>query len=128
MPFIPAVTVNVRDLSAMDLNSILDCLHHVGHSGHVVSTEEQIVLHNSLLILQNENHFRNVFFWGKILGAERDYFVAYGYVKDALHGRVYYYSRNCVNWGLMPKPTKDGLLLTPLCTSRFQGLPLPLRF
>ncbi|XP_030766743.1 radial spoke head protein 9 homolog [Sitophilus oryzae] len=107
----------------MNLDSIVECLNSISHTGHVISTEEQLILHNSLLILQNENHFRNVFFWGKILGAEKDYYVAYGYVKDALVGRIYYYSRNCVNWGLLPRPTKDGLLLTPLCTSKFQGDP-----
>ncbi|KAJ8975326.1 hypothetical protein NQ317_008312 [Molorchus minor] len=90
----------------MNLNFVLDTLHSSGHFGHVISTEESLVLHNSLLILQNENHFRNVFFWGKIFGAEKDYYIAYGYTRDALHGRIYYYSSNCVRWGLLPQPTK----------------------
>ncbi|XP_050302634.1 radial spoke head protein 9 homolog [Anthonomus grandis grandis] len=107
----------------MNIESLLECLSTIGHYGHIVSTEEQIVLQNSLLILQNENHFRNVFLWGKILGADKDYYVAYGYVKDVLYGKIYYYSTNCVDWGLLPQPTKNGLLLTPLCTTRFQGDP-----
>ncbi|KAL1494608.1 hypothetical protein ABEB36_010180 [Hypothenemus hampei] len=107
----------------MNIESILNCLNNIGHFGQIISTEEQLVLSNSLLILQNENHFRNIFLWGKILGAEKDYYVAYGYVKDALHGNIFYYSTNGINWGLLPQPTKNGLTLTPLCTTRFQGDP-----
>lgn len=105
----------------MNINDILQSLDTSGHFGHVLSTEESIILHNSLLILQNENHFKTVFFWGKIYGAEKDYYIAYGYHKDALYGKVYYYSRNCLDWGLLPKPTKSGLILTPLATAIFQG-------
>lgn len=105
----------------MNIKNILHSLDTSGHYGHVVSTEESIILYNSLLILQNENHFKNVFFWGKIYGTEKDYYLAYGYEKDILYGKVFYYSRNCLNWGLVPKPTQNGLLLTPLCTTTFQG-------
>lgn len=107
----------------MNVNEILDCLKSIVHFGQIISTEEQLVLQNSLLILQNENHFRNVFFWGKILGAEKDYFIAFGYVKDVLKGRIFYYSNNGINWGLLPQPTQNGLMLTPLCTTIFQGDP-----
>ncbi|CAG9858602.1 unnamed protein product [Phyllotreta striolata] len=107
----------------MNLNDILHSLDCSGHFGHVVSTEEAIILYNSLLILQNENHFKEVFFWGKIFGSEKDYYIAYGYEKDILYGKVFYYSLNCIDWGLMPKATKMGLLLTPLCTTKFQGDP-----
>lgn len=107
----------------MNLNSILNSLDSIGHFGQVISIEESIVLHNSLLILQNENHFRQVFFWGKIYGSEKDYYVAYGYTRDALFGNIFYYSTNCLDWGLLPKPTANGLLLTPLCTTKFQGDP-----
>ncbi|CAG9838095.1 unnamed protein product [Diabrotica balteata] len=107
----------------MNLNYILNTLDSSGYFGHVISTEESIVLQSSLLILQNENHFKEIYFWGKIFGAEKDYYIAYGYQKDILHGKVFYYSRNCVDWGLLPKPTQNGLSLTPLCTTKFQGDP-----
>lgn len=70
------------------LHSALDC---VGYSGNTLSNEQWIVLHNSLILLQTENHFRNIFLWGVILGQEADYFVAYGYQKDALCGRKFFY-------------------------------------
>lgn len=107
----------------MDLDSILNTLDTAGHCGHIISTEEGLILYNSLLLLQNENHFRKVYFWGRIFGADKDYYIAYGYVKDALSGRIYYYSTNCTDWGLLPQPTENGKTLTPLCTTRFQGDP-----
>ncbi|EFA02731.1 radial spoke head protein 9 homolog [Tribolium castaneum] len=107
----------------MNLNEVLDSLHVSEQSGHVISTEEGIILHNSLLILQNENHFRKIFFWGRICGTDNDYYVVYGYRSDALHDRIFYYSTNCLNWGLLPKPKDYALKLTPLCTARFQGDP-----
>ncbi|XP_074030518.1 radial spoke head protein 9 [Leptinotarsa decemlineata] len=107
----------------MNLNLVLKSLDSTGHFGHIISVEEGMILHNSLLILQNENHFKQVFFWGKILGSENDYYVAYGYTRDIIYGKVYYYSRNCIDWGLLPQPTKNGSILTPLCTTKFQGDP-----
>lgn len=107
----------------MDLDAILTSLDSCGQHGHVITTEESMVLYNSLLLLQNENHFRKIYFWGRIFGADKDYYIAYGYVKDALLGRIYYYSTNCTDWGLLPKPTEKGILLTPLCTTKFQGDP-----
>ncbi|CAH0559919.1 unnamed protein product [Brassicogethes aeneus] len=107
----------------MNLEIILNTLESSGQSGRAITTEESIVLYNSLLILQNENHFRKIYFWGKIFGSDKDYFVAYGYVNDALLGRIYYYSRDCINWGLLPLPKDEAKLLTPLCTTMFQGDP-----
>lgn len=107
----------------MNLDKILHTLETSGYHGQILSTEESLILYNSLLLLQNENHFRRIYFWGKISGVEKDYYVAYGYVKDALVGKVYYYSTNCRDWGLLPQPTKKGKLLTPLCSTKFQGDP-----
>jgi radial spoke head protein 9 len=113
----------VAELSKMNLDEVLDTLHLSEQSGHLISTEEGLVLNNSLLILQNENHFRKIFFWGRIFGTDNDYYVAYGYRSDAMHDRVFYYSTNCVNWGLLPLPTDYAKKLVPLCTARFQGDP-----
>lgn len=105
----------------MNLDLILRSLDLSGHFGQIISTEESIVLHNSLLVLQNENHFKQVFFWGKIFGAEKDYYIAYGYEWDILTGKIFYYSNNCMDWGRLPKPTETGLSLSHICFSIFQG-------
>lgn len=107
----------------MNLDKILNTLDISGHYGHILSTEEGLILYNSLLLLQNENHFRKIYFWGRISGVEKDYYIAYGYTKDALLGRVFYYSMNCRDWGLLPQPTKRGKLLVPLCSTKFAGDP-----
>lgn len=107
----------------MNLDAIPTTLDTLGHYGNVISTEESMVLSNSLLILQNENHFRRIYFWGCIFGCDKDYYIAYGYVKDALLGKVFYYSMNCINWGLLPQPTEHGKKFAPLCTTKFQGDP-----
>ncbi|KAK9885690.1 hypothetical protein WA026_012455 [Henosepilachna vigintioctopunctata] len=107
----------------MNLESVLGTLESLGYVGHTISTEEGIILHNSLMILQNENHFRNTFFWGRIFGVEKDYYIAFGYVKDVLKGRVFYYSIDCINWGLLPNPTIHAKKVTPFCNTKFQGDP-----
>lgn len=70
------------------LNTTLDC---IGYSGNTLSNEQWIILQNSLTVLQTENHFKNIYFWGVIFGQEADYYIAYGYKKDALFGRKYFY-------------------------------------
>lgn len=107
----------------MNIDSLLNSLELSEQCGHTLTTEEGIILHNSLLLLKNENHFRKIFFWGKIYGTDKDYYVAFGYTNDALKGKIFYYSTNCIDWGRLPLPTANGKLLTPLCRAKFQGDP-----
>lgn len=107
----------------MNINSLLNTVDYLGPYGIVLTLEESIILHNSLLILQNENHFRNVFYWGKIYSINTDYYIAYGYIKDALLGHVYYYSQNMTDWMLLPPPTENAKMLTKIVTTNFFGDP-----
>ncbi|KAK5643217.1 hypothetical protein RI129_007062 [Pyrocoelia pectoralis] len=107
----------------MNLNSLANSLDTLGHYGLVISTDEAMILTNSLLLLQTESHSCNIFFWGKIYGAGNDYYIAFGYVKDAIKGKIYYYSTDCMDWGLLPKPTEAAKSLLPLCTTKFEGNP-----
>lgn len=107
----------------MNLNEILDSLSISEQIGHVVSTEESIILYNSLLILQNENHFKKIFFWGRIFGLDNDYYVVYGYRNDILKDQVFYYSLDCINWGLLPLSKENARKLAAICNARFQGDP-----
>lgn len=65
-----------------------ECLHlnidHVGSSGVILSPEQKAALQTSLVILQNDNKFAKVYFWGKILGIKDDYFIAQGTGKDEM--------------------------------------------
>ncbi|XP_015520175.1 radial spoke head protein 9 homolog [Neodiprion pinetum] len=107
----------------MECIRLIDTLDLLGHAGVCVGTENSQLLQNSLIILQNENHFRKCYYWGRINGIQNDYHVAYGYEKECLSGRIYFYSTNCLDWLLMPKVTKCGRFLTPLAVTRFEGDP-----
>ncbi|XP_026281128.2 radial spoke head protein 9 homolog [Frankliniella occidentalis] len=107
--------MNVINLTyALDLTSV---------AGHTLSQEEIYVVQNALLILQGENHFKNVYFMGKLFGIEKDYYLAFGYRSDALTGRSFFYSNNQYDWFLLGEPSPCALKLTPRVSQRFTGDP-----
>lgn len=50
------------------------------------------VLYNSLIQLQSENHFDSVYLWGRITTFADDYYIAYGYQKDPIKNRIFFYT------------------------------------
>ncbi|XP_047120370.1 uncharacterized protein LOC124803234 [Schistocerca piceifrons] len=107
----------------MDIRRLDRDLSYVCLAGNTLSCEQQVVLYNSLTNLQNENNFTNVYFWGKILGTESDYFLAYGFRKDVIKGKVFFYSTNCVDWGVLPLSSPAVANLALICQAPFQGDP-----
>ena len=75
----------------MDASSLHLNIDYVGNCGIILSPEQKAKLQTSLVILQNENKFNKVYFWGKIFGVKEDYFVAQGVGKDELAGRKTFY-------------------------------------
>ena len=69
-------------------------IDHVGSSGIILSSEQKAALQTSLTILQNNQQFNTVYFWGKILGIKDDYFIAQGVSENELGDRrtLYRYS------------------------------------
>lgn len=59
------------------------------------------LIQHSLIVLQTENKFDNIYFWGRIDGVDNDYFIAFGYMNDLLSDRRYFYSHDCVDWFLL---------------------------
>lgn len=78
----------------------LDLLSYGG--GHMLNEEQKALLEHSLIVLQSDNQLSCVFFWGRITAANGDYYVAFGYTKDALRTRRFYFSKNCCAWFLLP--------------------------
>ncbi|XP_014600639.1 PREDICTED: radial spoke head protein 9 homolog [Polistes canadensis] len=107
----------------MEYSKLLDTIDTLGYAGICVSTENSQLLKNSLLILQKENQFRKCYYWGKINAIQNDYHIAYGYKKDCMNGKIYYYSMDGLNWLLLPKPEKYAKFLTPLAINKFEGEP-----
>ncbi|XP_071079837.1 radial spoke head protein 9 homolog [Haliotis cracherodii] len=98
-------------------------IDYVGSSGVILSPEQKAALQTSLVILQNENKFHKVYFWGKIVGVKEDYFVAQGFDKDEFAGRKTFYSKDCIHWGLLPPATKMMRDQSKLAKGRFTGDP-----
>ncbi|KAK0179251.1 hypothetical protein PV327_008057 [Microctonus hyperodae] len=107
----------------MEVGQLSESLEYVSCSGVFIRPEKLEFLKNSLVVLQKENHFKKTYYWGKIIGSENDYHIAYGYIKDCIKDQIYYYSFNCLDWLLLPKVTRTARVLTPLASNLFQGNP-----
>ncbi|XP_074102921.1 radial spoke head protein 9 [Cotesia typhae] len=107
----------------MEYNKLSESIDTVGYSGVCIGTERSQLLKNSLLLLGKENNFDKIYYWGRINGIERDYYIAYGHGKDYLRNQTYYYSFNCLDWLLLPKATKTDKVISSLLTNYFQGDP-----
>ncbi|XP_055386236.1 radial spoke head protein 9 homolog [Condylostylus longicornis] len=88
-----------------------------------LSPEEELIVKNSLILLQNDNKFHNIFFWGRINAIENDYYIAYGYTKDCLAERKFFYSVNGFRWIMLPSPVKENISASILCPDMFIGDP-----
>ncbi|KAK3597405.1 hypothetical protein CHS0354_040135 [Potamilus streckersoni] len=107
----------------MESESLYLNIDYVGSSGIILSPEQKAALQTSLVILQSENKFSKVYFWGKILGIKDDYFIAQGVGKDELEGRKTFYSKDCIHWGLLPPATRQMRDTSKLAKGRFTGDP-----
>ncbi|CAK9830371.1 Radial spoke head protein 9 homolog [Anthophora retusa] len=107
----------------MECLKLLETLDIFGYAGVCVGTENSQLLQNSLIILQQENHFQKCYYWGKIYGVRNDYHIAYGIKKDCMNDQVYYYSTDGFNWLLLPKANKCARFLTPIAINKFEGDP-----
>ncbi|XP_044141270.1 radial spoke head protein 9 homolog isoform X1 [Bufo gargarizans] len=89
-----------------------------------LSPEQSAVLRTSLLLLQRDMRLSRVFFWGKILGVQGDYYIAQGTDGgEQLSSRRTFYSLNCLDWCLLTPPTDDVIGEAQLIKGRFIGDP-----
>jgi len=107
----------------MDSQGLHLNIDYVGSSGIMLSPEQKAALQTSLVILQSENKFNRVYFWGKILGVKDDYYIAQGVYKDEFELRRTFYSKDCVRWGLLPPATEAMRKQSKLAVGRFTGDP-----
>lgn len=97
----------------------LDLLSYTGCP--LLNQEKLTLIENSLIILQSENKFPTIYFWGCISAIENDYYIAMGYLKDCLRGRRFFFSINCLHWYLLPSPNPEQYEASQLAASDFQG-------
>lgn len=94
------------------------------YCGIKLSPEQKILIENSLIVLQNENRFADMYFWGRINGIENDYYIAFGYTRDCLRDRKYFFSIDGFQWLLLPfVHNPKTFQATMLCQTPFSGDP-----
>lgn len=92
----------------MNIEYFQEALALCAHSGAaMLNIEKAALIEHSLILLRSENQFLHIFFWGRISAVNADYYIAFGYLKDMLRGRRFFFSLNCVQWYLLPPANPD---------------------
>ncbi|CAG4934447.1 unnamed protein product [Parnassius apollo] len=107
----------------MNVHKLWDYKEHVNVNGVMLTSELISLLQTSLTLIQVENHFITMQYWGQIYAIDADYHIAVGINKDALNDRKYFYTTDFNFWGLLPKAKKKYKLLSLLATQPFRGDP-----
>ncbi|XP_038654946.1 radial spoke head protein 9 homolog isoform X2 [Scyliorhinus canicula] len=102
------------------LNQYMD---YVGSNGLMLSPEQRAALQISLEIAKKNYKFNQIYFWGKIVGLNADYFIIQGVETDELMGRKSLYSSNCMDWKLLPPATDEMIERSMHVKGRFLGDP-----
>lgn len=105
----------------MNISYFKEGLEIISSSGHRLSPEQILLIENSLTILQHENKFKDVYFWGRINAIESDYYISFGYTTDCLKDRRYFYSLNCYDWFLLPLAKSKNFEAALCSNTKFTG-------
>merc|ERR1711988_643574 len=62
----------------MEVSGLFSVLDNTAFPGGTLSPEERAALQASLVLLKESQHFKEVRFWGKVRGIQRDYLVCQG--------------------------------------------------
>ncbi|KAJ3107522.1 Radial spoke head protein 9 [Phlyctochytrium planicorne] len=96
-------------------------MNHFTLAGFVLNTEERTVLATSLrLKAQSEKLSGGIYLWGKIVGINRDYYVAQSPI-DNPFSRKFYYSVDMTTWLQLPEVTPEDMDLIEQIRGRFTG-------
>lgn len=106
----------------MNVDYFLDGLQLLSYTGLPLLNPEQVaIFENSLICLQSENKFPQIFFWGRVNGTNADYYIAFGYLKDCLRGRRFFFTIDWVHWYLLPPANPEQFEATRLAEPPFTG-------
>lgn len=107
----------------MDVHKLWEYREYVNVNGMMLTSELISLLQNSLTLLQVENHFLHVQYWGQLYAIDADYHVAVGIGADAMADRKYFYTSDFKFWALLPKAKKKYKTLSLLTMFPFRGDP-----
>ncbi|KAI8801003.1 hypothetical protein BJ742DRAFT_716394 [Cladochytrium replicatum] len=101
----------------------LQDLAYLSRAGFTLNEEEKTVLKSSMEIKLVEEKLKDMALWGKILGIQKDYYIAQGWQGDDMFQRKYYYSLDMVNWLQLANVSYNELVLINTIHGRFYGDP-----
>lgn len=107
----------------MNVHKLWEYQEYINVNGVMMTSELISVLQNSLTLLQVENHFAHIQYWGQMYAVDADYHIAVGINADALADRKYFYTTDFKYWGLLPRAKKKYKQLSFLTTFPFRGDP-----
>lgn len=108
----------------MNVENFNEKVELISHSGFKLTEMESALIENSLIILQSDNKFKDIFFVGRIetSGTQR-YYIAFGYRRDILKDQKFFYSLNGYEWVMMPDVKMELLPIARKVESFFRGDP-----
>lgn len=108
----------------MNVEKFPENLQLMHQTGFTLTDLESALIENSLTILQSDNKFREIFFFGRIeTTGPGYYYIAFGYGCDILQDRKFFYSLNAHEWVLMPSFRPKLWPIARNVTSHFRGDP-----
>jgi radial spoke head protein 9 len=114
----------------MEIGNLSGLLETIPSQGLLVSQLERIKIECSLRLLQNQMKAEAVFFLGKVLGINDDYYLAFSTENNKYYPSVYYCSQDAVTWfalgGCSPDLQDEAIAVrTPLTGSLISEVTLP---
>lgn len=113
----------LRFPTSMDCFDLHVKIDYLSPCGIVLTPEQKASLQTSLTLLKYEQKHVIVNFWGIIKGVQGDYYIAQGIGKDYMNDVTTLYSKDCINWCLLPIPTKHDIETSKYFKMRFTGDP-----
>ena len=75
----------------IDSNTLTLDIEHLAYGGVVLSPELRAALQTSLAVAREQYKFKKIYFWGKIFGTRKDYFIAEGAGKSEISEKTVLY-------------------------------------
>merc|ERR1711907_267888 len=68
---------------SMESSSLFSVLDNMAFPGGTLSSEERSAMQASFVLLKESQHFKEVRFWGKVRGVQRDYLLCQGTIDES---------------------------------------------
>lgn len=109
----------------MNVKNFDEHVEMMSQSGFRLTDLEAALIENSLIILQSANKFQEIFFIGRIetSGPGLRYYIAFGYRRDILKDKKFFYSLNGHEWFMLPDLKPELMPIARKVENFFSGDP-----